>query len=120
MKCIYILPGKKPEVKEIENELEQLQAAVGGYIECIYPFEDQVGIICNEEGKINGMELNRALYSDKGQIYDIVAGPMLVVGLSDEDFRDLTDEEVEKYTEMYRQPETFVIINGRINVIKEK
>ena len=78
-----------------------------------------MGIVCNEEGKMMGLELNRALYS-KGQVYDIVAGPMLVVGLSDEDFRDLTDEEVEKYTEMYAQPEYFVIVNGRIHVYKEK
>ena len=54
-------PDKKAYVTEIGNELSDLQAAVDGCIEAFYPFESEECIVCNDEGKINGMELNRAI-----------------------------------------------------------
>jgi hypothetical protein len=66
-------PGKQARITTIQNNLASLQKMVGGYIEAVYPFEDPVGIICNEEGKINGMDLNRALRDDGGKVYDIPA-----------------------------------------------
>ena len=57
-------------MKEIGEELEDLQHEVGGYIEAVYPFEDEVAIVCNEEGKLEGLDLNRSLRGDDGEIYD--------------------------------------------------
>ena len=85
IKILKIEPGKKPEIKEIEDGLKSLQDEVQGDIEAVYPFDDNVGIICNEEGKINGMAMNRALYDDDGEMYDIIAGPFLVVGLTEKE-----------------------------------
>ena len=62
--------------------LESLQHEVGGCIEAIYPYEDPVALICNEEGKLEGLPLNRALRDEDGDIYDVVAGTFLVVGLT--------------------------------------
>ena len=87
---LVVPPLKDPYIKEIDTGLESLQKEVGGNIEVTYPFDDNVGIICNEEGKINGMELNRALYDDNGKMYDIIAGTFLVAGLGDENFISLT------------------------------
>ena len=85
MKALKIEPGKAPERIDVANELASLQSLVGGYIEVIYPDERRpVGLICNEEGKCCGLELNRALYQN-GKPYDIIAGTFLVVGLSAED-----------------------------------
>ena len=53
-------PGKKAKVTEIEN----LQKIVGGYIECVYPFGDNVGIICNEEGKLEANQDFRYKFQD--------------------------------------------------------
>ena len=61
---ILIEPDKYPKVIEIEDTLEAMQETVGGYIEEYMPFADDVAIICNEEGKMNGMQLNRAIYSE--------------------------------------------------------
>ena len=83
MTVLYVKPGEKPKRIEIENDLEALQRAVGGYIEAVYPYEDPVALIVNEEGKLNGLPLNRALRDEDNDIYDIVAGPFLVVGLGD-------------------------------------
>ena len=69
MEVVKVETGKKPEIEEIESGLENLQSEVKGWIEVIYPFEDQVALICNDEGKINGMELNRALRDGNGSVY---------------------------------------------------
>ena len=65
---LLVEPGKYPKPIEIEDTLEAMQEVVGGDIEEYMPFDDEVAIICNEEGKMNGSELNRAVYSkDRGR-----------------------------------------------------
>ena len=81
MKVLMVEPGKSPYAAEIESGLKSLQAAVGGDIQAVYPYEDPVALICNEEGKLMGLPLNRALFDDDGHIYDIVSGNFLIVGL---------------------------------------
>jgi len=128
MKVLLVKPGEAPRGIEIEKGLKPLQKAVGGDIQAVYPFEDQVAIVCNEEGKISGMPLNRALYVEEGMtapgmqtgdVYDILAGDFLVVGLSEDDFTSLSPELMEKYQEQFKHPETFARINGEIVAIKE-
>lgn len=111
-------PGKKARVTTVKNDLASLQKMVGGYIECVYPYEDPVGIVCDEEGKINGKELNRALRDENGNIYDILAGTFLVVGLGDEDFASLSKEYLEKYCKMLECPEIFFRIGSEIHAVK--
>ena len=107
MKVIKVKPAIEPEVKEIECELETLQAEVEGYIQCIYPFDEPVGIICNDEGKLIGLPLNRSLRDEDGEIIDIIAGNFLVVGLSEDNFCSLTDKQISKYMQLFRMPEFF-------------
>ena len=108
MTVLLVEPGKYPQPVEIGTDLEDLQKAVGGYIEVTYPFDEQVGIVMNEEGKINGMDLNRALRDDDGRIYDVVAGPMLIVGLTEESFGSLTPDQMQKFEQQFHQPEVFL------------
>ena len=61
-------PGKRARVAEIVNELEYLQRAVRGDIEAFYPFEEACCIICNEEGKFNGSQPNRAVYKPPEEV----------------------------------------------------
>ncbi|MBQ6088546.1 MAG: DUF3846 domain-containing protein, partial [Firmicutes bacterium] len=75
MRVLICEPGMLARAAEIGTSLEDLQRAVGGLIQAVYPFDDPVAIVCNDEGKINGMPLNRALRDDKGNVYDIIAGP---------------------------------------------
>ena len=114
---LMVEPGKYPREIEIGTELEDLQAAVGGMIEVVYPFDEPVGLVMNEEGKINGLPLNRSLRDENGDIYDLVAGPFMVVGLTEESFGSLTPEQIQKYGEMFHQPEMFVKMGMGVKAI---
>lgn len=119
MTVVACYPGKAAQVIEIKDGLKGMQEFVGGgFIEAIYPYNDPVAIVCNEEGKLNHMELNRALYTEDGEMFDIVAGPMFVCGLGEEDFASLQGELLEKYLEKFQHPETFIKIGSDILAIK--
>ena len=115
-KTIHVLviePGKKPCEKDIGSDLKSLQNAVGGYIQAVYPYDESVALICDEEGKLNGKELNRALRDEDGHIYDVIAGTFLVVGLGEDDFDSLSPELAEQLKEKFAVPEMFISMNGR-------
>ena len=114
MTVLVVEPRKEPYVKEIDPGLHSLQAEVGGDIGATYPFSDPVALVCNDEGKLIGLDLNRGLRDETGEIYDIMAGTFLVVGLDGEDFASLSPELAQKYTEHFRQPEQFISLGGQI------
>lgn len=109
IKVLVVKPLKKPYLKMIPHTLNALQQEVDGHIQIFFPLytKNDVAIICNEEGKLNGLPLNRGFYKDSGDIYEIIAGTFLVVGLDKDDFCSLTDEQVEKYTNLFKIPELF-------------
>ena len=111
---LVVEPMKEPYVKEIDPGLHALQAEVGGDIAASYPFDDPVGQVLNDEGKLIGLDLNRSLRDEHGEIYDIVAGTFLVVGLGPESFASLPPDMIQKYTEQFKRPELFASINGQI------
>ena len=101
MKILVVEPFRiHPYVKEIDGSLESMQKVVDGRIEAIYPFDDQVALICNEEGKINGLWPNRTIiYED--HITDTIAGTFFVAGLEEESFGSLTDKRIEFYKKVF-------------------
>lgn len=106
---ILIEPGRYPKLIEIEDTLEAMQETVGGYIEEYMPFDDEVAIVCNEEGKINGAELNRAIYSDDKEILDIIAGKFFIAyaPIESESFLSMPKDLMKKYEDKFRYPERF-------------
>ena len=119
MKALVVEPGKKPVIREIGTTLQDEQKVVGGLIEVVYPFRDEVALVCNEEGKYLGLEPNRALRDDTGRIYDIVCGTFFVCGLSleDGDFSSLSDDLIERYTEKFKYPEAFIDFGDHLTVV---
>ena len=111
---LVVEPMKEPYVKEIDPGLHALQAEVGGDIAASYPFDDPVGLVLNDEGKLIGLDLNRSLRDEHGEIYDIVAGTFLVVGLGPESFASLPPDMIQKYAEQFKRPELFASVNGQI------
>lgn len=103
MKVLVIEAGQQPMVKEIEGSLRSMQEIVGGYIQPVYPWREEVALVCNEEGKINGMALNRPLLDDRGQLVDIIAGTFFICSapIDGESFQSLTDEQIERYSRLF-------------------
>lgn len=121
MKIIKLEPQKTPEVIEIERTLEAMQQVVGGYIEPHYPFNDTVSLLMSENGKLQNIPLNRVLrHQDTGQIYDVVCGTCFLIGApnDNDEFTDLTEEQIEKYMKYYRLPEYFMSDQGKIVVLR--
>ena len=110
-------PGKQAVVTRIQNTLEAKQAFVGGYIQAVYPFDDPIALIANEEGKLTGMDPCRALFDEEGNIYDIIVGPFLICGLDDEGFVSLTPQQQKEYLAMFRHPQMFVMLNDEMIAI---
>lgn len=108
IKVIKVEPKKEPEVVMLNNEYKDLSAAVGGLIQIVYPYSDKVGLMLNDEGKLLGMEPNRSLKDEDGNIYDVIAGTFYVVGLDEENFGSLSEELIEKYMKKFKQPYLYV------------
>lgn len=101
IKVIMVEPMKEPYTAEVEKTLEGLQKAVGGYIETVF-LEDNVVLVCNEEGKLIGLPGNRSLGND------IIAGTFFVAGSSDDgEFVSLTEDKIRQYSDRFQTPEAF-------------
>ena len=114
MKVLLVKPGEYAREAEIGSNLEAMQAAVGGWIEEYMPFDEDVAIICNEEGKFNGMKPNRAVRNDEHDYMDIIYGDFFLVlaPIDDENFKSLPADLVAKYQEIFKTPERLVRENG--------
>lgn len=108
IKVVLLEPFKLARAVEIDASLKGMQKIVSGCIEAFYPFEEQVCIVCNDEGKINGMPLNRAVYDEDRTMIDIIAGPAFICDCRGEDFDSLSDEQIARYKKQFRYPEIFM------------
>ena len=119
MQVVIVEPKKKPTVQNIDDGLEAMQKIVGGTIQAIYPFEEAIALICNDEGKFLNLPLNRALRDSTGCVYDIVAGTFFLCAapVDSDRFECLTDEQVQIYLERFATPEQFIMVNGDIFVL---
>ena len=107
MDVLVVEPGYAPYEKSI-NGLDEMQTTVGGLIQAIYPYEEQVAIVCNEEGLLHGLEFNRSVPGGYGG----VVGTFFICGLGEEDFCSLTPEQMEKYRKEYHKAEILIGARG--------
>ena len=107
MRILVVEPGKVPEVRDIPGGLEEMQKIVGGLIQAIYPFPEEIALICNEEGMLLGLPLNRGLWDESGILYDIVCGTFFLCGApsDSESFSGLTTEQVTELERRFHTPE---------------
>ena len=109
IRVLIVEPMEPPKVETIPNTLEAKQAIVGGLIEAIYPYPENVAIVCNDEGKLIGLPLNRRIG------HDVIAGSFIVCGTDDRtaSFSSLTDEQVKRYQEKFSPIEIFIGMNSK-------
>lgn len=116
MRILVVEPGKAPEVREISGGLKEMQNIVGGLIQAIYPFPEEIALVCNEEGMLLGLPPNRGLLDESGALYDIVCGTFFLCGApaDSETFSSLTPEQVIQLERRFHTPEIFVGMDGHI------
>ena len=105
VKAIKVEPNKRPCVIDLNTDLDSLQKAVSigapdqGLIEFVY-LEDNVSILCNEDGKLIGLEPNRRLGDD------ILCGVFYVVAENEDgELKSLTPAQQEHYSQMFEEPD---------------
>ena len=111
MNVLVVEPGYLPYEKEINDgadHLEQMQAIVGGLIEPIYPYHEEVAIVCNEEGLINGLPFNRSVPGGYGGVF----GTFFICGLGEEDFCSLPPKLMERFKKEFKNSEILLGFDG--------
>lgn len=103
MKILIVEPGKHPRPADIPHNLENMQKTVGGHIQAIYPWDDPVTLVCDEEGLLKESEFNRYIAPNAA-----VFGTFFICGLGEEDFTDLPDDLMDKYSAMLCEPQILI------------
>ena len=82
IKVLALLPMELSKEIELDNALEAMQKFIGGLIECITLSDtgSEVTLVCNDEGKLLGLPLNRPLWDGA----DVLAGPGFLAGCDNE------------------------------------
>ena len=104
MKVIIVKPFTNPYVKEIKGDLKSMQAVVGGYIEAIYPFDNpEIALVCNEEGKLEGLQPNRFILNRNTGVCDFICGDFFLcyAPQDGEEFESLPDELIQYYIDKF-------------------
>ena len=116
MRVLIVEPKRRPEVKEIDGSLKSMQEVVGGLIQALYPFDEPVALVCNDEGKLMNLPANRGLRDENGQIYDIIVGTFFICGApgDSDNFTSLTVEQIKRYCKRFHTPEVFLGMDGQI------
>lgn len=113
MKVLLLESGKYAQEIEIDGSLESMQNLVGGSIEAVYPFEDRVAVVCDDEGLLKQKVLNRAFTEDI-----VIAGTCFICGIGESDFISLSDNLMEKYKQKYYYPELFLRDGNQLQVVQ--
>ena len=119
IRVVMCEPGENARIADIGTELKDLQEAVGGYIEVFYGLDDQSClIVCNEEGKLNGMEPCRGIYDADDKLIEVICGPFFICRDGENgEFASLTEEDQEKYLKAFYRPEALVVSGSHISMV---
>ena len=120
IRVIVCRTDERAEVVEIEDKLETMQEIVGGLIQEYMPWEDEVALIVNEEGKVSGLPLNRGIRNQNGRVQDVIAGDFFIcyAPIESERFLSMPPDLEKKYLEMFDLPEMFMLGDGEIMAVK--
>lgn len=119
IRVVMVELDKEARVVELENNLRAMQHAVLGPIELLSLFDDGAVMLANEEGKLSDLPLNRGIYNN-GELFDAIAGNFFICATDGENFTSLSDKQIDKYMELYKEPEQFLREKGKLTAVKVK
>lgn len=95
---LIIEPNEEPEIIELNPDLETLQQLVSGLYQEVYPFNDNVVLLCNELGRKIQLLRNRYI----PELSETLYGTFLLLGDDGaEEYISLTDEQVRSYMDIF-------------------
>lgn len=94
IRILVVEPYKAPYQIRVEHTLKNLQKVVGGLIEFV-ELEHNVDLICNEEGKLLSLPLNRPIRND------IIAGTFFIAGQHYGETISLSRKQIKKYKKIF-------------------
>ena len=99
LRVMVVEPDKEPYEKLLRDSLEAMYEVVGKPIETTRDkLLPGMLLVVNEEGKINGLPINRCTGTD------IICGTFFVCSNGGDDFKSLTDDQVEEVKLVYGLP----------------
>ena len=100
VKILVVRPNEEPVVELLSGDYRSIRNVVGGHFQTTYHYEPEL-LVCNDEGKINGSEPNRVVYSD-GEPIDVIFGTFFICAEDEEgEFVSLTEEKIQHYKELF-------------------
>lgn len=108
MTVLVVEPGYAPYEKTIPHEIHAMQEIVGGLITAIYPYEEMVAIVANDEGILLNMDFNRSVEGGYGGVF----GPFFVCGLTEDDFCSLPPDQMERFKKKFHKAEILLGVRG--------
>ena len=102
IKAYFIPAGYQGYFSDIENSLEAKQKYVGGLIQVVSL--DDVDIIINDEGKLMGLPVNRAIVDDDENVLDVIVGDIICLRHDDDEgeFRSILENDLQTITKYLR------------------
>ena len=97
MKIILVKTGGFPCIMDVPHELASLQALVGGNIEVVEPFDDNVILVCNECGRNDGLPVNRVINSNMD-----ICGDFFLCGQDEYGLSDFPEEKITLYLNRFQ------------------
>ena len=119
LRVVVVEPEKAPYEQAIQPGLKPMQEIVGGTIQALYPFEEPIALICNDEGKFLELPFNRSLRDEAGKLYDVISGTFFLSGApaNSDHFASLTEQQAAWCMERFRIPELIFPLNGSLIVL---
>lgn len=99
MKILLIRDKANPVLRCVPHDLYIFQQLVGGRIEVVEPFDDDIVLVCDESGRNNGKAVNRVINDHMD-----ICGDFFLCGHDNEGLSDIPIELLEKYYTRFRLP----------------
>ena len=115
MKVLLIKPMEHPHVVDIENSLKEFYRILD--CDCItatYPWEERAALVTDDNGLFTEKPFSRYI----PELEQPIKGNFFICGLGEEDFAELSEDFIRKYTERFWVPEAFVSMFGQMAVIQ--
>ncbi len=115
MKVLLIKPMEHPQVVDIEDTLaEYYRILECDCITATYPWADRAVLVTDDNGLFTEKLFSRYI----PELKQPIKGNFFICGLSEEDFAELPEDLIRKYTERFWKPEAFISMYGQMNIIQ--